>query len=182
MRRIMTTIIVTPLLIAAAGCSEVEPAAETTTTTPDSGWLLTAAPDGAVSVTEAKASASEGEPIVLLARVGGRKAPLNEGSAVFTVMDLAIPHCGDNPNDACRTPWDYCCETPETITANSATIQVLGADGQPISESPATQGVAPLDEVIVVGTVAPRPSEQVLTVRATGIYRMPAKAPTISLP
>jgi len=176
---------ITPLVIASlllVGCGESEPAAQSTPAPAATNWLLASAPHGAVGVTDAKTSATEGERIVLRGRVGGRKQPLTDGSAVFTVMDLAIPHCGDNPNDACRTPWDYCCETPDTITANSATIQVLGADGQPIQESPAAQGVAPLDEIIVVGTVAPRPSENVLTVRATGIYRVPAEEPTISLP
>lgn len=179
MPRIITIVLATLLL---AGCGDSEPAAEAPLATAPSNWLLASEPGGAQGVTDAKSSAIEGEQIVLRGRVGGRKAPLTEGSAVFTVMDLAIPHCGDNPNDACQTPWDYCCETPDTITANAATILVLGADGQPIPESPEAQGVAPLDEVIVVGIVAPRASEQVLTVRATGIYRVPIETPTISLP
>lgn len=141
-----------------------EPAAPT--------WMLASAPEGARSVTEAKASAAEGERIVLRGRIGGRKVPITADSPVFTVMDLAIPHCGENPADKCRTPWDYCCETPETITTNSATVQIVDEDGKPIAGSPIAQGLEALGEVIVVGTVAPRPSENVLTVRATGIYRV----------
>lgn len=177
----ITTLATASLLLLSA-CGETKPAAQHTPAAPASNWLLAAAPEGAVSVTEAKSSAKEGEQIVLRGRVGGRKTALTDGSAVFTVMDLAIPHCGENPTDACPTPWDYCCESPDTITANSATIQVIGADGQPITESPATHGVAALDELIVVGTVGPRASSSVLTVRATGVYRVPAGAPTISLP
>jgi hypothetical protein len=86
-------------------------------------------------------------------------------------MDLAIPSCADNPDDSCPVPWDYCCETPETITANAATVQIVDADGQPISGDPTAHGLAPLDEIMVVGTVGPRPNESVLTIRATGIYR-----------
>ena len=87
-------------------------------------------------------------------------------------MDLSIPHCGENPDDACRMPWDYCCETPETIAANSATIQIVDADGQSNSISPMAHGFAALDEVIVIGVVAPRPAPEVLTIRATGLFRV----------
>jgi len=155
------------------GCKETSTAELNTTTEPAAAtWLLASAPEDAKSVSEAKASAKEGEQIVLRGRIGGRLEPLTEGSPVFTMMDLAVPACGTEPDDHCRTPWDYCCETPETITANSATVQIMDAHGHPISESPTARGLAALDEVIVVGTVAARPSENVLTIQATGIYRV----------
>jgi hypothetical protein len=135
-------------------------------------YLLTAEPADAVSVTAAKAVAAAGDEVVIRARIGGRKAPISEESGVFTVMDLEIPHCGQNKGDACPTPWDYCCETSETIKAHSATVQLIGADGTPIAHSPAEDGFEPLDEVVLVGTVGPRPTEDVLTVRATGVYRV----------
>lgn len=135
-------------------------------------YLLTAEPADGVSVSAAKATAQEGDEVVVRARIGGRMAPISEESGVFTVMDLEIPHCGQNKGDACPTPWDYCCETPETIKAHSATVQLIGADGTPIDHSPADDGLAPLDEVVLVGTVGPRPTEDVLTVRATGVYRV----------
>ncbi len=135
-------------------------------------WVLTSAPAGAVAITDAKASATEGDEIIIRGRIGGRKEPLTEGSAVFTVVDLALPHCAQNPDDKCRTPWDYCCETQDTISANAATVQIVDESGRPISHSPAQHGFSALDEVIVVGVVAPRPNEQVLTVRATGLYRV----------
>ena len=134
-------------------------------------WMLAAAPDGAVSVTEAKASAQEGDAIVLRARIGGRGQPIAADSPAFVVMDLAIPHCGEIEGDTCPTPWDYCCETPKTIAANSATIIVVAEDGSTLNAQ--AGGLAALDEIVVVGTVGPRPSPEVLTVRATGIYAEP---------
>jgi hypothetical protein len=68
-------------------------------------------------------------------------------------------------------PWDYCCETPETITANSATIIVLDQDGNPTGSDLIAAGLEPLDEVIIVGTVDARPNQSVLTVRATGVHK-----------
>lgn len=133
------------------------------------GWLLTAEPPQAMGVTEAKAVVQEGDEIVVRARIGGRPEPLSEGSSVFTVMDLSIPHCGQLPEDSCTTPWDYCCETPESIRANAATVQLVGADGAAPAVA-AAQALDELDEVVLVGTVGPRPSQDVLTIRATGVY------------
>ncbi len=166
----LTTLAISTLMLIGCeeGTSTVQIAAESGTPT----WVLSSAPEGALSVTDAKASASEGEQVVLRGRIGGRKEPLTEGSPVFTVIDLAIPYCGELSDDACRTPWDYCCETPEAIATNSATIQIVDASGQPIANNSAIQGLSALDEVIVVGTVAPRPNQNVLTVQATGIYRV----------
>lgn len=153
------------------GCSE-DAATSTDASRPaEVAWVLTSAPAGAQSVTEAKASAKEGDSIVVHARIGGRKEPFTVGSPVFTVMDLAIPSCADNPGDNCPVPWDYCCETPETISANAATVQIVDANGQPVPDDPTAHGLAPLDEVMIVGTVGPRPNDVVLTIRATGIYR-----------
>lgn len=155
------------------GCNETSSTAAENPTEPTTPtWVLVSAPEGAQSVTEAKVSAKEGEQIVLRGRIGGRKEPLTEGSPVFTMMDLSIPHCGENSDGACRTPWDYCCETSESKTENSATVQIMDTHGQPIAEDPTAEGLMALDEVIVVGIVAPRPSKDVLTVRATGIFRV----------
>lgn len=134
-------------------------------------WLLDAEPAGAVDVREAKSSAQEGDEIVLVGRIGGRKEPMSEGSPVFLLIDLEIPHCGQLEGDACKTPWDYCCEPRDSLVANSATVQLIEADGASSSADLSAAGLAPLDEVVVVGTVAPRPSEDVMLVRATSIYR-----------
>ena len=52
------------------------------------GWLLSSEPAGAVGVAEAKASASEGERVVVGARVGGRAEPISSESRVCLVMEL----------------------------------------------------------------------------------------------
>lgn len=163
-------------LMTVAGCSKSEDstAGGTSTTSTKAAWVLTGAPSGeAVSVAEAKASAAEGDAITIRARIGGRSKPITSDSPVFLVMDLEVPSCADmGEDDHCATPWDYCCETQESITANSATIQIVGSDGSTIETDPIAAGLHPLDEVIVVGTVGPRPNNDVLTIRATGIHRV----------
>ncbi len=173
--QVITKIVQTSLLTAAivlASCSKSESEAPEQSAADAPAWVLAVAPSDAVSIVEAKSTVKEGDHVVLRGRIGGRKEPLTSGSPVFTVMDLEIPHCGENALDACRTPWDYCCETPETITTNSATVQVVDELGQPISDDLKAFGIEALDEIIVVGTVAPRANEEVLTVRATGIHRV----------
>lgn len=167
--------ITTPALAAAlvllVGCggSESDNADGATTngssSSTSTAWILASAPDGAVSVSEAKANAAEGDEIVIHGRIGGRHNPMDANSPVFTIVDLGLEYCGQHNDDGCPTPWDYCCETPETITTNSATVQIV-SDGT----IDLTSELEPLDEVILRGTVGPRPDERVLTIRATGVY------------
>ena len=135
------------------------------------GWLLTTAPEGAVDVAAAKQSASEGDEVALRGRIGGRSDPLSAASAVFVIMDASVPSCADVEGDNCPTPWDYCCEPSESITANNATVQLVGDDGAPLAIDLRRHGLKELDEVIVIGRVAARPNEQTLVVQATGLYR-----------
>ncbi|GJM18968.1 MAG: hypothetical protein DHS20C14_11810 [Phycisphaeraceae bacterium] len=163
-------------LLLSAGCERqsqptAEPVVEATEPT-GPAWVLTSEPADAQSVSEAKASATEGEELVIRGRIGGRKEPIAGASPVFTIVDLALPHCGENPADRCRTPWDYCCETPETITSNAATVQLVNADGTPFAGDPIAAGLNPLDEVVVVGRVGPRPTADVLTLLVSGVYRV----------
>lgn len=169
-------VLVTMMLV--LGCEKQSQDSATNTATPPAGgsapahWLLTSEPTEAMSVVATKAAASEGDRVVVRGRIGGRREPLTTGSTVFTIMDLAVPHCGDNPDDNCPRPWDYCCETPETIRANAATVQVVDASGKAVAGDASAGGLQPLDEVVLVGTVGPRPSPDVLTIQATGIYRI----------
>lgn len=172
MLKATTIALTTSTILMLSGCSESasEPQAQTPSTesTPETkayAWVLTNAPEGDVSVTEAKSSAKEGDQIVIRGRIGGRHEPISADSPVFTIVDLGLEYCGQTTDDKCGTPWDYCCETPSTIASNSATVQV---QGEAIDLTGA--GLKPLDEVVLIGTVGPRPDAQILTIRATGVY------------
>lgn len=158
-----------------AGCSEDPAASGRADAQADShpAWLLVSEPASALSVDEAKASAKEGDRIVLRGRIGGRKEPMSAESSVLTMMDTSIPHCAENPDDKCTTPWDYCCVPKDQIAAHSATIQIVGPDGSPVGINPRAAGLSELDEIVVEGVVGPRQSEQILTIRASGVFRLP---------
>jgi hypothetical protein len=135
-------------------------------------WLLTDAPADAVTVADIKPTTTEGDTVVLRGRIGGRKEPINPGAGVFVVVDPSVPSCDQIPGDNCPTPWDYCCEPRESLVANSATVQLVDADGNSIQADLTAAGLKPLDEVVIVGTIAARPSEQVLIIRATAIHKV----------
>jgi len=153
------------------GCSESAEQAQSSTKPSTPAWVLTAAPEGAVSVLEAKASAKEGDEIVLRGRIGGGAEPVSAESSVIRIVDAGLFNQCTVEDDHCPTPWDYCCASSEELVGHSATVQLVDGSGNPITQSPTAHGFVGLDEVIVRGTVGARPNDEVLVVRATGIYR-----------
>jgi hypothetical protein len=176
-RNALTTALILSAAFLLTACEKPAPSPTASTapgSTPAAGlaWVLTSMPEGAVPVGQLKADAKEGDRVVMRGRIGGRSEPMTSGSAVFVVMDLSIPSCAEVPDDKCPTPWDYCCEPRESLAANNATVMVVNPAGQAVDTDMRLAGFAPLDEVVVVGVVGPRPSPEVLTVRAEGVYRV----------
>jgi len=133
--------------------------------------FLTAAPADAKDVKDAKAAAKTGDTVVLTGRIGGSKEPFVPGRALFTLVDGHLPACGEtSKEDDCETPWDFCCEPRDTMTANTATVQVVGPEGQPLKTSlENVQGLKKLAKVTIVGKVAKAEPGNLL-IEATGIY------------
>lgn len=138
------------------------------------GLFVATAPDGARGVHELKADADAQQEVVVHGRIGGSRAPFVDGVAVFLLADSDMKSCAEEPGDQCPTPWDYCCEPRDSLTANTLTVQVVGADGKPLRLSLDGQhGLKPLQEITVVGDVALRDG-QALVVNAKRIYIAPA--------
>ncbi|MBX3363444.1 MAG: hypothetical protein KF866_01655 [Phycisphaeraceae bacterium] len=157
-------------MLTAAGCGERSPKGKTDVTAP--AWLLTSMPKDARTVLELKPEAQEGETVAIRGRIGGRKHPMAAGSGLVLIVDASVPSCADDPEDNCPTPWDYCCERPELMTAATATVVLVDASDTPIEAELTSLGFSPLDEIIAVGVVGPRPSSEVLVIRARGIHRI----------
>lgn len=172
------------LTIAIAGCEK--PAIESTKAPTDqttaaggasgavalpASLFLAAAPDAAQDIKAAKASVQRGDKVVIRGRIGGSAEPFVENRAVFTLMDKALPACSDNPDDACESPWDYCCESRDDIVAHAATIQIVDTSGMPLKTNMKNaHGLKPLTEVIVVGTVSQRDDAGTFVINASGLY------------
>lgn len=150
-----------------AGCAQSDSALppKTEGTAPDAAFLMVDPPKGAQGV-GAAARGSEDE-ITVVGRIGGSVAPFVDEMAVFTIVDLEVPHCA--PDEGCPTPWDYCCKTDE-LKGNTALVKVIGADGTPVSKDARTLlGVKELSRVIVKGK-AQRDAEGNLTILAQKIH------------
>lgn len=134
--------------------------------------MLADMPAAHVGVGAAKENATEGDQVVLMGVIGGSRSPITEGAPVFTIVDRTLDNCADIPGDNCPVPWDYCCEPKDSLIAHTATIKVVNDAGDLLSIDAAALGLSPNDEVVIVGTVAPRPFAEQLTVNATGVHRI----------
>ena len=114
------------------------------------GLFLKSPPANPRGVTEVKADAAADSEVVMRGRIGGRADPFVGGRAVFVLADRQLPVCGEvEKDDHCKTPWDYCCESAETRTANSLLVEVRDAKGKPLAGS--LGDLRLLDVVTVVG-------------------------------
>ena len=174
MTRSISACFVLTFALVLTGCGQSGTAEREGSNAGPAAWLIDSEPAGALAVAEAKSQVQAGDEVVVRGRIGGRVNPMSDDSPVFTIMDLSVPHCGQmGEEDHCPTPWDYCCETAESKRANAATVQVVDAQGSPVGDKLAASGLNNLDEVVLVGTVGPRPNQDVLMIRATGVYRVP---------
>lgn len=149
--------------------SEATRTADSSSTTP--AWLLTNAPTVAVDINQTKQSAVAGDTVTIRGVIGGRVDPLATDSAVFVMMDANLTNPCLAEDDHCSTPWDYCCTPASDKALNNATVMMVDETGEAIAENLRDYGIEPLDTVIVTGVVEPRPSDDVLIVKATGLYR-----------
>jgi hypothetical protein len=139
--------------------------------------FLAERPKDAKELRDAKAAAKKGERITFVARIGGRAAPFVKDRALCTIIDTRLRSCDEIPGDTCPKPWDYCCEPKESLKANVASLQVVGADGKPLKVAiEGANGLKPLSRITVTGTVA-EAADGMLVVNAEGIFieRSPAK-------
>ncbi len=107
--------------------------------------VLDAPTTATVGVIAAKEKVKDGDRIV----VEGRVKDFVNGQAVFTLADKAMKSCKDNGED-CPTPWDFCCETKETITKNTATVILVGPAGGKKAVKEDLKGVKGLDNLVAV--------------------------------
>ena len=137
-----------------------------------SSLLADKAPKDAISVSKARKDAKPGEAIVLRGKIGGRKIALVPKAAIAVLADeKSVTSCNDMPGDACTTPWDYCCETPEKLKTSTATIQVRDEKGK-VLRAP-LRGLGDLKElstVVISGTVDAASTKDNLIVNATSVF------------
>ncbi len=151
---------------------ESEPAGRTTASEEGQAFLLAAEPAGATDVIAVRESASDGDDVLIVGRIGGSANPWIDGRAAFSIVDRSLKACSDIEGDQCPQPWDYCCET-DKLPAAMALIKVVDSSGTLVEvDARELLGVAELSTIVVQGK-ADRDEAGNLTVLASGVYVNP---------
>lgn len=163
-----------------AGCSAQSTSEPTTSATADkpanrqpsaegARFRLPAEPTGAQEVIAVRANATDGDPVVVVGRIGGDVNPWVNGRAAFSLVDNSIRACSDIPGDACPTPWDYCCET-DKLKTGKILVKFVDDGGQLIaSDARELLGVRELDTVVIEGKVQ-KSEDGNAVLLANGVY------------
>jgi hypothetical protein len=172
------------LLVGCYGQKSSSPLAKTTARGPKpatepteagKAFRLAQEPADAKPVLEARKDLKDGDEVVVVGRIGGSVKPFT-GRAAFTIVDASIKPCSENGDDACPTPWDYCCGVgKEELAKATALVKLVGDDGQTRADDARTLlGLTELQTVVVKGK-AKRDEAGNFTVLMNGIFVRPGK-------
>ena len=132
-------------------------------------FLLADEPDGAIGVIEARDTAEDGQPVVIVGRIGGAENPWVEGRAAFTLLDASMAVVADGEeSEAGEICLEDCCA--EERGKCTTLVKVVDADGKLVAaDSRKLLGVAEADTVVVQGTASKDDSGN-FTVQAQGVF------------
>lgn len=161
------------VLAALSGCGQATDNPVSASITPvsidGSQFLLADEPEDAVGVIEARESAKDGEPVVIVGRIGGAANPWVEGRAAFMLLDaskLVVAEGDDSAEDEMCT--GDCCATERA--GCTTLVKIVDASGKVIAaDSRQLLGLTSDDMVVVRGKAAKDASDN-FTVLADGVY------------
>ena len=152
------------VLSAVVGCG----ASSATTPQPgaSSKFHLASEPAGALEVLDAKDEAQDGEPIVVVGRLGGGMKPWIDGRAAFLLVDTRIlPSCEENEH--CKAD---CPDCAKEMLAASTMVKFLGDDGKVLPvDARELLGVKEQQTVVIHG-VASCDKTGNMSITADGIF------------
>jgi hypothetical protein len=166
---------ITCIALSLTGCgrSDSEVATASAALAPSSHILLSEAPTPAIPVGQARKEALPGQEVTVIGQVGGVRDPIAENYASFVMADEAIYFCDEMEDEGCTTPWDACCEDPEKLAANRASVVFLDDQGQPLSLNlKEVANLSGLNLVTIKGVVAPESTSENMIIHASGLYNV----------
>lgn len=134
-----------------------------------SKYVLPDEPDGAIGVIAARESATDGEPIVIVGRIGGATNPWIEGRAAFMLLDASMVLVADGTESTeGEICMDECCATER---AESTTLVKVVDDNGRVLAADARQlwGLA-ADDMVVVRGKAKKDDNGNFVVMADGVH------------
>jgi hypothetical protein len=144
------------------GCAE-QPTPKTTVANTE--YLLTSEPADALEILDAKEKAKDGEPIVVVGRLGGGIKPWIEGRAAFLLVDTRVEGCGEG--DKCD---ENCPGCSKEMQEASTLVKIFDNDGKVLPvDTRQLLGVKELQTIVVRGK-AQRDAAGNVTIAAQGVY------------
>lgn len=144
-------------------------AAVTAASLDGSKYLLNEEPDGAVGVIAARESAKDGDPVVIVGRIGGSDNPWIEGRAAFMLLDASklMVAIGEDSSEE-ELCMDDCCaaERAECTTL----VKVVDADGKLVAADSRKLLGLTSDDMVVVRGKAKKDDSNNFTVLADAVY------------
>ena len=134
-----------------------------------SKFLLNEEPNDAVGVIEARESAEDGKPLVLVGRIGGAANPWIDGRAAFTLLDasMSVVTEGEDSGEGELCTGD-CCAT-ERLSCTTL-VKVVDAQGKLVPvDSRKLLGLNVSDMVVIQGR-AKRDKSGNFVMLATGVF------------
>ena len=166
------TLLLAALLVVSCGKTETTTVKPPAAASPELTAVINAKPEGEPSpIHMARQTVQPGDKITVSGQVMGGKHPFVEGRAAFILGDPdVLTPCNENPGDACETPWDSCCDSPEDKARGTATIQVVDEEGRVLKEGiEGIGGIRKLAKLIVSGKVAENSTPEALLINAVAI-------------
>lgn len=173
MKYVIFSVAIVAFAAGLSGCGETSTpdSAVSTTTASIKGdqFLLADEPDGAIGVIEARDTAEDGQPLVIVGRIGGAANPWIEGRAAFTLLDASMALVADGTESGeGEICLDDCCA--EERGKCTTLVKVIDADGKLVAaDSRKLLGVAEADTVVIQGTASKDESGN-FTVLAQGVF------------
>ena len=142
-----------PTLLTGCGSSsaDVSPQVVTPVSIDGEKFVLADEPDGAIGVIAARESAKNGDPVVVVGRIGGAANPWIDGRAAFMLLDASMLVVADGTESAeGEICMDDCCATDRA--ASTTLVKFVDESGGVVpADARQLFGVTANDMVVVRG-------------------------------
>lgn len=148
-------------------------AAESTaaSTSPFDQYYQDLAAENAQHISTVFADPTPGKEVVIQGEIMGKTEPFIDSRAMVMLGDpTKITPCNRNGCE-CTTPWDNCCEDPQTLKKSVTTIQFLDNAGKVIKHGlKGYKGIKELSFLTVKGTIAEGSNTDNLLINAQAFH------------
>jgi hypothetical protein len=177
--KFVTPIVLAPVLLISiaslpfiTGCGS--PATSSVEATPvasidKSLYTLEEEPEGALGVIEARESAADGAPVIIVGRIGGAVNPWVEGRAAFTLLDASISVVaeGEDAEEGEICVGD-CCATERT--GCTTLVKVVDQSGKLLAIDSRKLFEVKVEDMVVVKGIVKKDDSGNFSLLANGVY------------